>query len=432
MISITPEYQKVFDLLDDKGNDSPIFVTGGAGTGKSTLISLIRQKYSNTVVVAPTGIAALNVGGATIHSTFKIPPKYITVIDKRKLKPVEVLANTKVLIIDEISMVNANVMDTLEYVLRISNFTKNAIKPFGGVKVIMFGDLYQLPPVVGDDVKVRFEKTYDTPYFFSAKCFNTKTPLLSVQLTKVFRQKDEEFVGLLNNIRMGIDIERTIDKINNRVKINDKYNEDAIYITTTNKKCAEVNEMWLKKIKTDELTYFGVINGKFTNNMLPVDTLIDLKVGAKVMCMRNIEVAVNGTIGIVQRMNSNHVVIKDIDTGYDIIINRTTWENHGYVAKGGNVESTVQGTYNQIPLKLAWAITVHKAQGQTIKEIHVDMSTGAFVSGQLYVALSRCVSLDGITLSRPLYTSDVIVDRNVREFYKSIERVEDNVCTDIG
>lgn len=420
MISITPEYQKVFDLLDDTGNDSPIFVTGGAGTGKSTLISEIRKKYGNTVVVAPTGIAALNVGGSTIHSTFKIPPKYITVIDKRKLKPVDVLANTKVLIIDEISMVNANVMDTLEYVLRISNLTKNSIKPFGGVKVIMFGDLYQLPPVVADDVKTRFEKTYDTPYFFSAKCFNTKTPLITVELTKVFRQKDEDFVELLNNIRTGKDIERTIDKINNSVKIDKGYNKDSIYITTTNKKCSEVNEMWLKKIKLDEHTFFGNIDGNFPNGMLPVDTLIDLKVGAKVMCMRNIEVAVNGTIGIIQRINANHVVIKDVDTGLDIIINRTTWENHGYVAKGGDVETTVKGTYNQIPLKLAWAITVHKAQGQTIKEIHVDMSTGAFVSGQLYVALSRCVSLDGITLSRPLYTSDVIIDRNVREFYEKI------------
>lgn len=420
MISITPEYQKVFDLLDDTGNDSPVFVTGGAGTGKSTLISLIRKKYGNTVVVAPTGIAALNVGGATIHSTFKIPPKYITVIDKRKLKPVDVLANTKVLIIDEISMVNANVMDTLEYVLRISNLTKNSIKPFGGVKVIMFGDLYQLPPVVADDVKARFEKAYDTPYFFSAKCFNTKTPLITVELTKVFRQKDESFVELLNNIRAGVDVERTIDRINSQVTISNQYNEDAIYITTTNKKCSEVNEMWLKKIKSDERTFLGNINGTFPNNLLPVDTLIDLKVGSKVMCMRNIENAVNGTIGIVQRMNANHVVINDIDTGLDIIINRTTWENHGYVAKGGNVETTVKGSYNQIPLKLAWAITVHKAQGQTISEIHVDMSTGAFVSGQLYVALSRCVSLEGVTLSRPLYTSDVIVDRNVREFYEQI------------
>ena len=412
-IEITDEYKKVLECIDNK--ITPVYVSGKAGVGKSTLIKHIKNTYKNVVITAPTGIAALNVNGATIHSFFNIPPRYITIHEKRNLQPKDVIYATEILIIDEISMVNANLLDTIEYVLRLSKRNK---LPFGGIPVIMFGDLYQLPPVVTDETRKLFEREYETPFFFSANCLK-KTPLTTIELTKVFRQKDETFVKILNNIRTGHDIENTIQLINSNVEITTKYDKNSIVLTTTNDKCTKINNYELNKIDGDENMYFGKIDGNFPLSSLPCDSMIDLKVGAKVMCVKNLENAVNGTIGTVVYMNDKTVNIRTLD-GSGVTLNYVTWENHGYTVKKGEISVVVKGTYTQIPLKLAWALTIHKSQSQTLDKVHIDMDKGAFASGQLYVALSRCTSLEGISLSRPLYTTDIIVNKDVINFYEKV------------
>lgn len=416
-IEITSEYQQVLDLLDIKA--TPIFVTGGAGSGKSTLIEYIQKNYRNVVTVAPTGIAALNVRGSTIHSTFRMPPRFITSFDKKQLLPSSVLANAEIIIIDEISMVNANMLDTMEYILRISKRSKVT---FGGVPVVMFGDLYQLPPVVTDDNRQMFQDNYETPYFFSSHALKRST-LKTVELTKVFRQKDDKFVSVLNNIRKGTNIEEALAYINGHANIVEKPTDGCIVVTTTNRKCNEINNRNLRRIKLDEHTFMGKIEGKFNLSSLPVDSLVDLKVGAQVMVTKNIEGAVNGTLGKVVELHSNNVHVRTNDNEM-LNICKAVWENSAYVARNGKVESVIKGTYTQIPLKLAWAITVHKGQGQTMKRVHIDMDNGAFASGQMYVALSRCTTVDGITISRPIYTSDIIIDDDVCDFYNTIDNIE--------
>lgn len=410
MIEITDEYKQVLDLLDVQA--TPIFVTGGAGSGKSTLISHIQRNYRNVVTVAPTGIAALNVQGSTVHSTFRMPPKFILPFDKKQLKASSVLSNASIIIIDEISMVNANMLDTMEYIMRISKHSKVT---FGGTPVVMFGDLYQLPPVVTSETEKLFSDNYATPYFFSADCIK-RSKMTTINLTKVFRQKDVEFVDVLNGIRRGVNIDNSLAHINGAARIIDKPEDGCIVVTTTNRKCNEINNRNLRKIKSEEYTYMGKIEGKFSTSSLPVDSIVDLKVGAQVMVSKNIEGAVNGTLGTVIRLSENnvHVLTNDNET---LNISKVVWENLAYVTKKGKVETVVKGTYTQIPLKLAWAITVHKGQGQTMERVHIDMDNGAFASGQLYVALSRCRTLDGISLSRPVYSSDVIVDDDVTAFY---------------
>jgi len=413
MIEITEEYQQVLDLLDLK--TTPIFVTGGAGSGKSTLISYIQKNYRNVVTVAPTGIAALNVNGSTVHSTFRLPPKFILPFDRKQLLKSSVLANADIIIIDEVSMVNANMLDTMEYVLRFSKHSKAA---FGGTPVLMFGDLYQLPPVVTSETKKLFADNYDTPYFFSADCLK-RTTLKTVKLTKVFRQKDETFVNVLNNIRTGQNIDSALVHINNIAKIVERPEEGCIVVTTTNRKCNEINNRSLRKIKKEEFTYMGKIEGKFSPSAIPVDSIVDLKVGAQVMVAKNIADAVNGTLGVVTSLSSNNIHVKTSDNEM-LNISKVVWENIAYTVRGKQIEQVVKGSYTQVPLKLAWAITVHKGQGQTMERIHIDMDNGAFVSGQLYVALSRCTTLEGITLTRPIYSSDVIIDDEVREFYNQV------------
>lgn len=416
MIEITEEYKQVLDLINVK--TTPIFVTGGAGSGKSTLISYIQENYRNVVTVAPTGIAALNVNGSTIHSTFRMPPKFILPFDKKQLRGNSVLANADIIIIDEISMVNANMLDTMEYIMRISKQSKVA---FGGTPVVMFGDLYQLPPVVTDETRKLFTENYDTPYFFSANCLK-RASMRTVKLTRVFRQKDITFVNVLNNIRMGTDVEASLEYINSNVRFIDKAEKGCIVVTTTNRKCNEINNFHLRRIKLEEHTFMGKIEGKFNPSSIPVDSIVDLKVGTQVMVAKNIEGAVNGTLGIVTAIHNNNVHVKTNDDEL-LNISKVVWESVKYTTRGKKVEKDVVGSYTQIPLKLAWAITVHKGQGQTMNNIHIDMDTGAFASGQIYVALSRCTTLEGITLSRPLYTSDIIVDDDVREFYNNVSSV---------
>lgn len=412
MIEITDEYQQVLDLIKTKS--TPIFVTGGAGSGKSTLISYIQDNYRNVVTVAPTGIAALNVNGSTIHSTFRMPPKFILPFDKKQLRGNSVLANADIIIIDEISMVNANMLDTMEYILRISKQNKTA---FGGTPVIMFGDLYQLPPVVTDETRKLFSENYETPYFFSANCLK-RAKMKTVKLTKVFRQKDDTFVNVLNNIRMGTNVKSALEYINSKVSFRDKAEEGCIVVTTTNRKCNEINNFQLRKIKKEEYTFMGKIEGKFNPNSIPVDSIIDLKVGSQVMVAKNIEGAVNGTLGTVVGLYNNNVHV-ETNNNQLLNISKAVWENIKYTTRNKQVEQVIVGSYTQIPLKLAWAITVHKGQGQTMDKIHIDMDNGAFASGQLYVALSRCRTLEGITLSRPIYTSDIIIDDDVRDFYST-------------
>lgn len=413
-IEITPEYEKVLKCIEQR--ITPVFISGAGGSGKSTLIHYIKRKYKNVALTAPTGIAALNIGGVTLHSFFSIPPRIITKFDKDKLKPKDVIAVTEILIIDEISMVNANMLDTIEYLLRLS---KRNNKPFGGIPVLMFGDLYQLPPVVTSETEKFFRTQYGSPFFFSANIFKT-VKLTTVELTKVFRQKDDKFIEILNNVRKGIDIDKTIDYINSNVKITDSY-DDAIVLTTTNQKCNKINNYELNKIKSEEQIYFGKIFGDFPNSMMPCDSMIDLKVGAKVICVKNIDNAVNGTIGKVLSMAENFVVIESLSDGRKIQINKVTWENVSYVVRGYQVANRVKGSFTQIPLKLAWALTIHKSQSQTLQRVHIDMDKGSFASGQLYVALSRCTSLEGITLSRPLYSSDIIINNEVIKFYESVK-----------
>lgn len=418
-IEVLDEYKKVEELIREK--TPVIFVTGGGGTGKSTFIRYISNRFSGRVLkAAPTGIAALNIDGKTIHSLFRLAPKLITKddIDVLPARQIQLYMNADVIIIDEISMVTANMLDAINIFLQKNLRSK---KPFGGKTLIMVGDMFQLPPIVGGSMSEVYYQMYDTAYFFGADVMQSVV-FEFIELQKVRRQNDEVFIDVLSNIRVGKNVQESLDIINSRCSIQQEPEEGSIVLSPRNDEVDVRNNTELRRIRNqEEFSYNGVISGKFKNDRLPSPIFLDLKVGAQVQFTQNNpeQGVVNGTVGKVVELNNDYVVVRPLNSDTNIIVKPTFWEEYDYKFNDykKSIESVVCGTYQQIPLKLAWASTIHKAQGVSLDKIHIDLGAGCFATGQLYVAISRCRSLEGITLTRPITVNDVQVDEGIVSFY---------------
>lgn len=422
-IDITPEFQHALDVIEREGQS--VFVTGKAGTGKSTLLHYLRETTTkSTAILAPTGVAALNVGGQTIHSFFRFPPTLIDPHRIRRLKNAKVFENLQLLIIDEVSMVRADVMDGIDTALRVQR--DNMTTPFGGVQVVLCGDLFQLPPIVRDgEMQAFFDEHYGGPYFFFAKVFHELQPS-SIELTTIYRQRDDAFIRILNKIR-----EHNLDSalfslLNTRVQglDNSVVNSSFISLTATNEAAYRKNRSMLEQINAKAYIYPATVAGLFDPSIYPTESLLELKRGAQVMLLKNDPEKrwVNGTLGRICALNENKVSVEIEGRAYEI--EPETWESmqYRYHRDTNRIEEEVIGTFTQYPLRLAWAITIHKSQGQTFDNVFIDLGRGAFAHGQTYVALSRCTSLEGIVFSRPVTARDILFDERVYDYKRVFPR----------
>jgi ATP-dependent DNA helicase PIF1 len=422
-IKLTHEFKSALDELEN-GN-SHLFVTGKAGSGKSTLLNLFRKNTSKKLVVlAPTGVAALQVGGQTIHSFFGIPPRLINsgelMIRKYRSKLFKAL---DIIIIDEISMVRADLMDHMDFLLR--SYRRND-KPFGGVRLILFGDLYQIPPVVASpEEKKYFSEVYESPYFFSSKIFGQIRSFNIIELTEVFRQDEKAFLRILDEIRNGEIDEENLQVLNQRCNPDFEQVNPYITLTSTNAIADSLNIKELNKIDNEARVFNGSTTGKFSAHILPADQHLILKKGAQIMLTRNDSEQnyANGTIGVVSGFNDEGIelLIKKDHVEEKVLVKKAVWEQVEYKFKPdkeGEIEMETVGTYTQYPLKLAWAITIHKSQGKTLENVIVDLGRGAFEYGQTYVALSRCTKLNGLILKKQIRPSDIQVDERIIDFIR--------------
>ncbi len=425
-IEVTENYIKIQRLIE---NGCPIiFVTGKAGTGKSTLIFYFQNILKKRIaVVAPTGVAALQVKGATIHSFFHFPPKLIDSEDIKKVFNRELYSKLELLIIDEISMVRADIIDGIDEFLRTNRANE---KPFGGVQLLLIGDLFQLPPVVNEEERKALRaKGYLSEYFFSALTLQN-VDMAPVELTKVFRQEDGEFVDLLNSIRLAENVDHSLQEINARCKP-DYEPKSEITLTSTNDLADQKNIKELAALPSQEYIFQGTFKGKFSlsKDRVPSPLQLKLKVGAQVMFTKSGEHKrwVNGTLGIVKSLSSSSIRVEIISdspgTIYDVP--KATWEKYQYEydADQDKIVSKVVGEYTQYPLMLAWGITIHKSQGKTLSKVFIDMGSGAFVPGQVYVALSRVQFLSDIHMARPIKISEVTCDPQIKRFYQALEQM---------
>ena len=379
----------------------------------------------NLVVLAPTGVAALNVGGQTIHSFFQFPPGPQPV--GRKLQGVsrDVVAKMDILIIDEVSMVRADLLDAIDESLR-TNTGKTGV-PFGGKTVLLIGDMHQLPPVISGGEEARlFEEVYESPYFFSAYCLQG-LPLVTRTLTQSFRQADEEFVAILNDLRVGENLESTVKELNNCVNETLDEDESMLILTAVNARARRFNEQQLDSLSGDAWSYAGEIDGEWrdTAGQLPSPSDLRLKRNAQVMFTKNGFDWVNGTIGRIVDLDDTTIeveLLSEPQRGSVVVVERESWERYRYNwdADKLRVKAEVIGTNTQFPFILAWAVTVHKAQGLTLDRIRIDLGRGMFAPGQAYVALSRCRTLDGISFNRPLSIADIKCDPAIQSFYEAL------------
>ncbi len=423
-IEVTEEYSQIMSWLEAKA--PIIFVTGKAGTGKTTLIRYIRAQFqSSAVVVAPTGVAALHVNGATIHSFFRFPPKVVTDDDIKLVRDRKLYRKMSLLIIDEISMVRAEVIDAVDKFLRIN---RESNEPFGGVQLLLVGDLFQLPPVLGrNEIGALKMMGYESPYFFSAKIFK-KCSLISKELTKIFRQSDETFITILNRIRGADLLDDVLPLLNRRSLSLEQAGNSIITLACTNGVADAINDRELRKLSTPIRTFMGEVSGKFTveDAKLPSPINLSLKVGAQVMFTKNDEKRrwVNGTLGRVVGLSDAAIRVEVGDDNQKDIheVQQVKWESfqYKYDETQDKITSVSTGTYRQYPLMLAWAVTIHKSQGKTLEKVRVDLGKGAFDYGQVYVALSRCRSLEDIHLVRPVRRQDVKCDPVIKRFYSAL------------
>ena len=410
-----------------------LFLTGRAGTGKSTFLRYIMAHTRKKVaVVAPTGIAAINVNGVTIHSFFKLPFKPLMADDpdfsvadgrffetlKYTRSHVKLITNLELLIIDEISMVRADIIDFIDKILR--QYTKKLNRPFGGIQLLMVGDVFQLEPVVKRDDWQIMKRFYKTPYFFAAQVFN-EHKLISVELKKVYRQNDAFFVDLLDKVRINRISRSELDAINKQYNPTFKVPQDEFFITLATKRDVVdyINEGQLEALPSQEYLYEGVIVGDFPVTALPTNKVLIIKENSQVMFVKNdIDKRwFNGTLGKVIGLDESGVQVL-LEDGTDYLVRPVIWENirYSYNEVTKKIDEEVLGSFMQLPLKLAWAITVHKSQGLTFDRVVLDLTGGTFAGGQLYVALSRCRSLDGMVLKSQVTQHDIIVNPEVVRF----------------
>lgn len=423
-LDLNEQFLKACDWMET--TDKNVFITGRAGTGKSTLLGYFRRQTAKQVVVlAPTGVAALNVGGQTIHSFFGFKPDItlakVKKVDKKKSGD-GIYKNLDTLIIDEISMVRADLLDCADKFLRLNGRDRD--RPFGGVQMIFIGDLYQLPPVVSGDERQIFKDNYKSPYFFDAKVFENGFEMDFVELEKVYRQKDRRLIAVLNGIRNNTATEADLRVLNEKCDpdFEPPAGELYIYLTTTNAMAAEINNAELGRLPGDCFTADGVLSGDFDGKSLPTDISLKLKTGAQVMLLNNDSAGrwVNGTIGRITGIFDEDGVFAavELSDGEIVEVEPYTWElfNFSFDAKKKGIVSQKVGAFTQLPLRLAWAITIHKSQGKTFPKIVLDIGRGAFAHGQTYVGLSRCTSLEGLVLKKPLKQSHILMDRKVVDF----------------
>lgn len=422
-VEVLPEYQFILEAV--KAGCPALFVTGKAGTGKSTLIHWLRSQLDSCAVVAPTAVAAAAIQGDTIHAFFGLPPRLIDPAEKHPVstKVRLVLENVKCLIVDEVSMVLPNMVDTMSNILRSA---RGNPLPFGGVPVIFVGDLLQLPPVVSTpEEAVYFSHRYATHYFFSADIFREQ-PIVPLVLTQVRRQADEAFIDALNRIRLGED-SRDAVALFNRSCFRDKPESSptGTYLVPTNQSARSINMRELDRLPGDTRLYEANIGGKVAANKwkLPVPDRLELKVGAKVIFLKNRKPDwINGDLGTVVGLEDDHIRVRKDATDNVLVVGRETWQKYKYAYdyETKRVEAEVVGTFEQFPLALGWAITIHKSQGLTLDTLTLNLGDGAFAEGQTYVALSRARTLEGITLTRPISMRDVKVDPVVVAFYREL------------
>lgn len=425
-LELNSDFKIALDLIEKEGKN--LFITGRAGTGKSTLLQLYRNTTRKKVVVlAPTGVAALNVRGQTIHSFFGFPPRFISPREISKRKDRRLYRNMDVLVIDEISMVRADMLDNIDFFLRLN---RDSPEPFGGVQVVFFGDMFQLPPVVSTDFELEvFSSTYESPFFFSAQLFRQGFELEMLELRKVYRQDNRHFLRLLDAIRLNHADQDDLDELNERYEPNFESEELYITLCARNATADRINQQELSKIDEPERKYLASVTGEFNPTQYPADAALSLKLGAQVMLLKNDPERryVNGTIGKIVALEQESLKILIEENGLEwkeIEVTPVTWEIIRYKSDPANPDeilTEVIGTFTQFPLRLAWAVTIHKAQGKTFDKVIIDLGTGAFEHGQTYVALSRCRTLDGIVLRQRIRPQDMLTDLRIVEFYQIMQ-----------
>lgn len=426
-----PEFQDIWKLISYTRQS--VFMTGKAGTGKSTFLRhIVEHTRKRTVVLAPTGIAAVNAGGVTLHSFFHLPFKPLLPDDpelqprnlRQRLKHTaeqqKLIRELELIVIDEVSMVRADIIDFVDKVLRL--YSGRFREPFGGKQLLLVGDIFQLEPVVTSDMRDIFRDLYPNLYFFSARVFR-EFALVPIELRKVYRQSDSMFIDMLDRMRLGAisadDIARLNERVDPEAATAERQKEFTMTLAPKRDTVDAINTSRLGKLRRKLHTFHGEVRDKFPENSLPVPLVLELKVGAQVVFVRNDPEKrwVNGTIGKIHSISDNTLEVA-LENGQTHIITREVWENvsYHYDKETRKIEEKVLGTYTQYPLRLAWALTIHKSQGLTFPRVIIDMQGGAFAAGQAYVALSRCQSLEGLTLLTKVNPYDFFVNPAIRSF----------------
>ena len=414
---LTEEFKSIFNTIEN--TKSNLFITGKAGCGKSTLLEYFRQNTKRPhAIVAPTGLTAIKAKGMTIHKLFKLPPTFIRKEDVRFLKDKALLKKMEVLLIDECSMMRADILDAIDESLR-KNRGNN--KVFGGVQVVMFGDLLQLSPIVNQNLEGDVMRSIypDGSYFFNSQVFYQSNFQIN-ELTKIFRQSDKSFIDLLNKFRIAKVNDQDLADINQRYQgPGFKVPNGVILLSTTNAKVDKINNSKLAELDSKHFEYAGSIKGDFKEKDCPSPETLKLKVGAQVMLTQN-DVGneprrwSNGTLAIIHELKPNSISIKIKDEIF--VLGKSRWDKIQFTVAEDTINRKVVATFSQYPLKLAWASTIHKSQGQTFEKVAIDLDRGAFAHGQTYVALSRAKSMEGIYLIRKIAYKDLIFDEKVFDF----------------
>lgn len=426
------EFQDALNLI--QYTRQSVFLTGKAGTGKSTFLKYVCEiTKKKHIVLAPTGIAAINAGGSTLHSFFKLPfypllpddPNFslkggklhsflkYTSAHRKLIKEVELV------IIDEISMVRADIIDFIDKILRV--YSQNMREPFGGKQILLVGDVYQLEPVLKNDEREIINRFYPTPYFFSARVFN-EIELISIELIKVYRQTDKVFVNVLDHIRTNTAGAADLQLLNTRYNAKIEENESDMYITLATRRDTVdfINEKKLAELPGDSTIFTGEIKGEFPENSLPTQMELEVKPGAQIIFIKNDYERrwVNGTIGTIAGIDEDETLYVITEDGKEVDVKKDSWRNirYRYNDKEKKIEEEELGVFIQYPIRLAWAITIHKSQGLTFSRVVVDFTGGVFAGGQVYVALSRCTSLDGIRLTKQITRGDIFVRPEIVNF----------------